>query len=102
MPTDPTATAARHLTSDYLEAVKFYDGKANKYDVALDPRCLWGWGPGDVAGCHCMFGHACFRPVGHPGKCWDGGDKPRPGDLPCEQRQRPKDWDAKGRAEANR
>jgi hypothetical protein len=100
MPTDPTATAARHLTSDYLEAVKMYDGKANNYNVALDPRCLFGWGPPDR--CSCMFGHACFRPLGHPGKCWDGGNRPPKGEKACFQRQRPKDWDAKGRAESNR
>lgn len=84
MPTDDAAIAA-------------YDPSLNNYDLALDPRCLWGWG-----GCGCMFGHACFRPLGHPGKCWDAGRPKRPGDLPCQQRQRPKNWDAKGRAEANR
>ena len=78
-------------------AVEFYDPKANDYELAKDPRCLWGWGP---PSCHCYSGHACFRELGHPGKCDDGTEyDPR---WPCSKSQRPKDWDAHGRAEANR
>jgi len=66
------------------------------YDLALDPRCLWGWG-----GCGHCFGHACFRPYRHDGRCWDAGDKPARGDRKCMTSQRPEDWDEQGRAEAN-
>lgn len=76
------------------DAAVFYDPEPDGYDLTKDPRCLWGWGPPD---CHCRFGHACFRALGHPGKCADG-----PPDTPCARRQRPKDWDHAGRAEANR
>jgi hypothetical protein len=79
--------------------VMFYDGAANNYDLTLDPRCLWGWGP---PSCNCPFGHGCFREFGHAGRCWDGGDKPTKDDPKCWSAQRPKDWDATGRAEANR
>lgn len=57
-------------------------------------RCNWGWGPPD---CPCRFGHVCFKPFGHKGKCGEKEVNP----MPCDQRQRPADWDAKGRAEAN-
>jgi hypothetical protein len=77
------------------EAAKRYDPAADDYDLAKDPRCLWGWGPPD---CDCVFGHACFRAFGHPGKCGETQMSP----LPCDRRQRPKDWDATGREEANR
>jgi hypothetical protein len=62
-------------------AVKFYDAAANGYDLAKDPRCLWGWGGYP---CPHMFGHFCSRELGHPGRCWDGGDRPRPDDRPCK------------------
>ena len=75
-----------------------YDPATNNYDLAKDPRCLWGWGPPDRQ-CGFRFGHACFRALGHPGDC---GDLDRVPYLPCERRKRPKDWDSKGRAEANR
>ena len=72
-------------------AAERYDAEADGYDLSKDPRCLWGWGP---PSCKHYFGHACFRALGHPGKCgYDSED--------C-RRQRPKDWDASGRAEANR
>lgn len=77
-------------------AVEFYDPKPNDYDLAKDPRCLWGWGPPT---CNCMFGHSCRREFGHPGQC-DDSDVNQ--DAPCNKSQRPKDWDSKGRAEANR
>lgn len=76
--------------------VKFYDPSANGYDLAKDPRCLWGWGD-----CGHGHGHACFRPYGHPGRCWDGGDRPGPGDGKCATSRRPANWDEQGRAEAN-
>lgn len=82
------------------EAARTYDPRPN-YRLADDPRCLYGWGPPD---CTCRFGHACFRALGHPGECWDGGGPLAPvaERLPCETAQRPKDWDARGREEANR
>src|SRR5262249_21136133 len=55
-----------------------YDPATNDYDLAMDPRCLYGWG----ANCHCPFGHACFREYGHKGQCWDGGER-RADDLEC-------------------
>lgn len=74
------------MSADEVDAVEFYDPSANNYDLGKDPRCLWGWGnPGD------RFGHACFLPLGHDGKCRDGHDRS----------QRPKNWDAVGRSEAN-
>lgn len=76
--------------------VAFYNPAENDYDLAKDPRCLWGWGP---PSCGCSFGHWCFRELGHPGKCDDGVEYNR---LACSKSQRPKDWDARGRAEANR
>lgn len=80
-----------------------YDPATNDYDLATDPRCLWGWGPPE-RGCDCRSGHACFRAFGHRGKCWDAGGPlgPVADRLPCETVQRPKDWDAYGREEANR
>lgn len=88
------------LTSAELDAVKFYDPAVDNYDLEKDPRCLYGWGP---PVCRCGFGHGCFRPLGHRGKCWDGGEPARQGlTLPCERRQRPADWDSTGRTEANR
>jgi hypothetical protein len=81
-------------------AAAAYDPQANDYDLAKDPRCLWGWGP-PTAGCiHTRFGHTCFRAFGHPGKCADPMDQPP--EYPCERHQRPADWDTTGRAEANR
>lgn len=77
------------------EAAIRYDPAVNDYDLAKDPRCLYGWGPPD---CNHMFGHGCFRALGHPGKCAEPVSDP----LPCEKRQRPADWDTVGRAEANR
>lgn len=78
-----------------------YDPARHDYRLADDPRCLWGWGP---PSCNCRFGHACFRAVGHPGRCWDAGTPPREVGNPigCETAQRPKDWDTHGRAEANK
>lgn len=78
------------LTAADLEA-GVYDPQVNDYDLAADPRCLWGWGPPE---CRHKFGHACFRALGHTGMCGDDG-------LNCF-RKRPKDWDSHGRAEANR
>lgn len=96
----PAAVGAQSTTAQRTNdaEARSYDPAKNDYDLAKDPRCLWGWGP---PSCRCSFGHACFRAFGHPGKCVDGGER-REGDLPCAQRQRPKDWDAHGRAEANR
>ena len=79
-------------------AARNYDPVPNDYDLNKDPRCLWGWGP---PVCSCRFGHACFRALGHPGKCVDGGQR-GVNPIPCESRQRPKDWDTRGRAEADR
>lgn len=73
-----------------------YDPKPDGYDLSKDPRCLFGWGPPT---CHHMFGHACFRALGHPGRC---GDVEIHDHLPCERKQRPKRWDDELRAEANR
>lgn len=86
----------RLLQSGECSEVKFYNGAVNDYDLAKDPRCLFGWG-----GCGHGFGHACFRQFGHKGKCWDAGDSPV-GEPACYQRQRPADWDRTGRVEANR
>lgn len=85
------------------EIASMYDPAVNDYDLAKDPRCLYGWGP-PTRGCHCRFGHACFRALGHRGRCWDAGERPSTQmcPLPCHQVQRPKNWDASGRAEANR
>jgi hypothetical protein len=85
------------------EIASNYDPAVNDYDLAKDPRCCYGWGPPE-RGCTHMFGHACFRALGHPGECWDAGDRPRPkaDRLRCDTARRPKDWDATGRAEANR
>ena len=90
-------------TQAELEEIRSYDGRPNGYDLSKDPRCLWGWGP-PTKGCTCMFGHACFRPLGHPGECWDGGGPldPVKDRRPCDTTMRPKDWDARGREEANR
>lgn len=84
-------------------AARYYDPASNGYDLDADPRCLWGWGPPE-RGCTCRSGHACFRALGHPGKCWDAGGplEPAPHRLKCDTAQRPKDWDSHGRAEANR
>jgi hypothetical protein len=78
-------------------AVEFYDPQTNDYDLEKDPRCLYGWGPPEHGCDHHRFGHVCCRELGHPGECADDdvGD-------PCERVNRPSDWDAKGRAEANR
>lgn len=83
-------------------AISLYNGAANDYELAKDPRCLYGWGP-PQHGCNCRFGHACFRPVGHPGKCWDAGGPLEPVKyrVGCETAQRPKNWDSIGRQEAN-
>lgn len=87
--------------NDQDAAASRYDPAVNDYRLADDPRCLWGWGP---PSCACMFGHACFRAVGHPGRCWDAGVPPREmgSPLKCWTAQRPKDWDAHGRAEASK
>lgn len=77
-------------------AVEFYNGAVNDYDLAKDPRCLFGWGP---PGCLCRFGHFCCRELGHPGLC-DARTDLDP--LPCMQRRRPAGWDSVLRAEANR
>lgn len=76
-------------------AVEFYNPAANDYALDKDPRCLWGWGP---PACDHRFGHSCFRELGHPGRCDDSNEYDP---LPCEKSQRPKHWDAVGRAEAN-
>jgi hypothetical protein len=73
------------------QAAMRYDPTVNDYDIAKDPRCLWGWGP---PSCNHRFGHACFRALGHPGNCGEPDE-----DCP---RRRPRDWDGTGRAEANR
>ena len=85
------------------DAARFYNPTVNGYRLDADPRCLWGWGPPE-RGCTCRFGHGCFRALGHPGECWDGGDPPPPMSerRPCDTARRPKDWDSRGRAEANR
>lgn len=83
-----------------VDAAKYYDPAVNGYDLDKDPRCLYGWGPSD-RGCVHSFGHACFRPLGHGGECWDSGDKPPAGEDRCFRNRRPNDWDAKGRAEMN-
>lgn len=89
--------------SERDEEARSYNPAANGYQLSADPRCLWGWGPPE-RGCTHPFGHACFRAFGHSGRCWDaGGPLPPVADrFPCDTAQRPKDWDAKGRAEANR
>lgn len=79
-----------------LDPAAQYDPAADNYDLSKDPRCLWGWG-----GCVHPFGHACFRPYRHRGRCWDAGDKPDPDSDACHTSQRPKGWDDRGRAEAN-
>lgn len=79
------------------EAAASYNPAGDGYDLARDPRCLWGWGP-PTGGCHHMFGHACFRALGHDGPCSENLSDP----LPCEEQQRPHDWDHTGRAKANR
>jgi hypothetical protein len=76
-------------------SVEFYNPAENDYALDKDPRCLWGWGP---PSCNCRFGHMCCRELGHPGKCDDSNEH---NPSPCEKSQRPKDWDARGRAEAN-
>lgn len=78
------------LTAADHEAAR-HDPQAHDYDLAVDPRCLWGWGPPD---CPHGWGHFCSRALGHAGLCGDDG-------LGC-YRKRPADWDAAGRAEANR
>lgn len=90
-------------TTEADEAARFYDPRSNDYDLASDPRCLWGWGSPE-RGCTHMFGHACFRALGHRGECWDAGGPLEPVKyrLRCETAQRPKDWDSFGRQEANR
>jgi hypothetical protein len=75
------------------EAAATYDAAADNYVLTKDPRCLWGWGPPD---CHHVWGHACFRALGHPGRCGEGWER-----TECPRR-RPSNWDAIGRAEANR
>ena len=93
-------TAAEVKAAD--EAARFYDGAPNNFDLAMDPRCLWGWGP-PTKGCAHRFGHSCFRTFGHPGECWDAGGPLEPVKyrVGCETMRRPKDWDTEGRAEAN-
>lgn len=79
--------------TDADEAASGHDPQASGYDLAVDPRCLWGWGPPE---CQHRYGHACFRALGHGGLCgdlWEQEECPR---------ERPADWDATGRAEANR
>jgi len=51
--------------------------------------CWWGWDPKGRHYGACV----CNRKVGHLGRCRCDCDS---------QSQRPADWDAKGRAEANR
>jgi len=75
------------------EAASGHDPQASGYNLAADPRCLWGWGPPD---CRHRMGHACFRALGHDGLCGDEFEQER-----CP-RTRPADWDTRGRAEANR
>lgn len=75
-------------------AAMAYDPVPNNFDLVRDPRCLYGWGPPD---CHHMFGHGCFRALGHDGLCSEDVTDP----LPCEQRMRPDDWDSAVRTEAN-
>jgi hypothetical protein len=84
-----------HLAID--PTVEFYDPAANGYDLAKDPRCLYGWGPPQY-GCTHMFGHMCCRELGHPGRCDDTNEYDS---RRCMKAQRPKNWDAHGRAEAN-
>lgn len=74
-------------------AAEHYDPEEDGWDLTKDPRCLWGWGP---PACRHRFGHACFRALGHDGRC---GDPDEQEECPSE---RPADWDATGRAEANR
>jgi hypothetical protein len=93
-----TAATARAAQREADAAAAAYDPAANGYDLDKDPRCLWGWGP-PVAGCRHRFGHTCFRALRHPGRC---GDPDEPPLQPCDRRQRPRDWDTRGRAEANR
>lgn len=75
-------------------AVLHYDPKSNGYDIALDPRCLYGWGP--PAQTHLGY---CSRELGHPGLCVD--HSLYPGD-PGRTRRRPKNWDTRQREECNR
>ncbi|SDD60070.1 hypothetical protein SAMN04488581_2634 [Mycolicibacterium neoaurum] len=85
--------------------IKFYDPVANNYDLAKDPRCLFGWGPpseenqGTPKSCRCDWGHVCVFQFGHTGKCWDGVEQPTPS---CSRTWRPADWDSKQREECNR
>lgn len=81
---------SERLTEADLKAAD-YDPAANDYNLATDPRCLWGWGPPT---CSHRTGHACFRALGHAGMCGDDGSG-------CF-RKRPADWDVSGRVEANR
>jgi hypothetical protein len=93
-----SSTDGAPTQADLDRQASSYDPASNKYRLADDPRCLWGWGP-PTRGCHHMFGHGCFRAFGHPGRCHDAGNPPRD---KCESAQRPKNWDDVGRAEANR
>jgi hypothetical protein len=79
------------------EAAAEYNPAANDYDLAKDPRCLYGWG-GVASGCVHAYGHFCSRAVGHRGRCGTPGLSK---DYPCDTRQRPRHWDTTGRIEAN-
>lgn len=86
--------AAKVYRLDEDEEASLYQPDKNNYDLSKDPRCLFGWG------CrYHLLGHGCFRKLGHKGKCQDLVYPPR---LSCETRQRPKNWDTEGRAEANK
>lgn len=77
-------------------SVKFvgsYSPSVNGYDLAKDPRCLYGW---DCP--RTTFHHVCDRPYRHRGRCMVKGPPPR---FPCESARRPKNWDDKLRAECN-
>jgi hypothetical protein len=89
---DTTAKTQRAKQRQLDEAAAAHDPASTGWDLTYDPRCLWGWGPPT---CRHRMGHACFRALGHPGLCGE------PGDSTC-RRRRPKNWDATGRAEANR
>lgn len=94
----PNSTTCWEQTVAEIERTAFYDPAENDYDLSKDPRCLWGWGD-----CAHRHGHACFRPYGHKGVCWDAGEPPdRDHQIPCDTSRRPKNWDASERAAADR
>ena len=76
------------MTADWRIVIE-YDPAEHDYDLAQDPRCLWGWEPA----AHYPGGHGCIREYGHAGRC----------KCDCDVRkQRPLGWDERGRADANR